>query len=407
MTRRVVLDSSRLEHLIGKVDAQQMIKLVGLFTSTARADLATCRQHLAAGDGVMLAFAMHKLKSSARTVGAMHFAETAESIESAGREARLDEVKRLFAVLEDSLVEVEAVIRTDVLRSTSGGASSGVGAGCNSRMKASVRLPGSPSKVAPRDVRPTLTKDDILEGLRGNEFEIHFQPKADTATLQVTGVEALARWRHRGRYVSPALFIAAAEQHDLIEMLSEALLSKALVGGAHLAEDGFPLPVSINFSSMWLANVHLPELIIACVVGTGLKPEDVTLEITEAGLSADMATALSALARLRRKGFNLSIDDFGAGSLSPEQLERLDVEEMKIDGGVVHRATLKPGGRSVLASAIDTARELKLTSVAQGIENREHLELAREVGCDQVQGWFIAPPMPAADLAVWLQERRQ
>lgn len=406
MTRAVVLDSSRLANLIGKVDAHQLSKLVGLFTTTARNDLATCRRHLTEGDGVMLAFAMHKLKSSARTVGAMHFAEIAESVEVAGREARLDEVARLFAELELALAEVEAAAQADIPSLTSGAMPEGT-AGCDRGMEAPVRLPGRPTGMAGRGAWPMLTKDDILEGIRGNEFEIHFQSKVDTLTLQVAGVEALARWRHKGQYVSPSVFIAAAEQHDLIEMLSEALLSKALVGSARLAEDGFPLPVSINFSAKWLANRHLPELIIACVVGTGLKPDDVTLEITEAGLADGMVTALNALARLRGKGFKLSIDDFGAGSLSLEQLGRLDVEEIKIDGGVVHRATQESAARSILASTIDIARELKATSVAQGVETREHLDLVRGAGCDQVQGWLIAPPMPVADLSVWLQERRQ
>jgi EAL domain-containing protein (putative c-di-GMP-specific phosphodiesterase class I)/HPt (histidine-containing phosphotransfer) domain-containing protein len=403
MTRAVVLDSSRLANLIGKVDAQQLSKLVGLFTTTARNDFVACRQHLTEGDGVMLAFAMHKLKSSARTVGAMHFAEIAESVEVAGREARLDDVARLFAELEVALAQVETAARAEIQPLSSVTTPDGR-TGCSGRMEASVRSSGRPAGMAGGQM---LTKDDILDGIRGNEFEMHFQSKADTLTLQVMGVEALARWRHKGRYISPAVFIAAAEQHDLIEMLSETLLSKALVSSARLAEEGFPLPVSINFFTMWLAVRHLPELIAACVVGTGLKPDDVTLEIPEAGLADDMETALNTLARLRGKGFKLSIDDFGAGSLSLEQLGRLDVEEIKIDGGVVHRATREAAARSVLVSTIEIARELEVTSVAQGVETREHLDLVRDVGCDQVQGWFIAPPMPVADLAVWLQERRQ
>jgi EAL domain-containing protein (putative c-di-GMP-specific phosphodiesterase class I) len=249
------------------------------------------------------------------------------------------------------------------------------------------------------------TQDDILDGIHCDEFEIHFQPMMEAATLRVVGVEALARWSHKGRYVPPTLFIAAAERYGLIPIMSEALLSKSLVASARLAERGFPLPVSINLSAPWLTNIHLPELVHACVVGTGLKPQDVTLEITEAGLADGMANALNALTRLRLMGFGLSIDDFGADAISLEQLERFEVRELKIDSGVLHKATQSPAARSVFAATVGMARELKLGSVVQGIESREHLDLARSAGCEMVQGWFIAPPMPVADLAVWLQER--
>lgn len=407
MTQRAVLDGAFLTRLIGRVDAQQASKLVGLFTATARNDLATCRQHLAEGNGARLAFAMHKLKSSARTVGAMRFAETAESIEEAGRTARVDEATRLFAELEDALAEVEGATRADSPLWNPSAASGTMAGGTNRAGTSSESAANGRPDVSVQGMQSALTQDAILDGIHCDEFEIHFQPVMEAVTMRVVGVEALARWRHKGRYVPPTLFIAAAERFGLISILSEALLSKSLVGSARLAERGFPLPVSINLSALWLSNIHVPELINACVVGTGLKPEDVTLEIAEAGLADGMAAALGALMRLRLMGFRLSIDDFGADAISLDQLDRFEVNELKIDSGVLHKATQGPAARSVFAATVAMARELMLGSVAQGIECSEHLELARNAGCDLVQGWFIAPPMPGADVAVWLQERHE
>ncbi len=251
-----------------------------------------------------------------------------------------------------------------------------------------------------------VSPGDILEGIHGDAFEVHFQPKVDAASLCAVGVEALARWRRDGKPVPPDSFIAAAEQHGLIGQLSEILITKALIAGARLEESGFPLSVSVNVSANWLSDVRLPEFILASIQATGFKAEHLILEITETGLMADMATALDVMSRLRLKGFKLSIDDFGIGYSSLEQLQRFPFSELKLDRSFVRGAAEKPAARAILASTLEMATKLKLTTVAEGVETQSDLDLVRGLGCDLVQGWFVARAMPLEQLIEWLKARK-
>jgi len=246
---------------------------------------------------------------------------------------------------------------------------------------------------------------DLQEGIRLDEFSVHFQPKVDAGTLRVVGVEALARWTHAGKSVSPDAFITAAERHGLIIPLSEMLVSKALVGGARLAAEGFPLMVAVNLSANWLTDIRLPEFIMATIHATEFRAENLILEITETGVMADVATSLDVMTRLRLKGFKLSIDDFGTGYSSMEQLQRFPFGELKLDRGFVQGAAEKPATRAILASTLEMARKLNLSTVAEGVETQADLDLVRGLGCDLVQGWFVAKAMPVEQLIGWLRER--
>jgi len=250
-----------------------------------------------------------------------------------------------------------------------------------------------------------ITPDDIQEGIRRNEFEVHFQPKADAATLSVVGMEALARWRHNGKMIPPEIFIGVAERYGLIAALSEVLVTKALAGGVCLTEAGHSLTIAVNLSANWLSDIRLPEFILATVQTTGFKAENLILEITETSVMEDMATALDVMTRLRLKGFKLSIDDFGTGYSSMEQLQRIPFGELKLDRSFVQGAAEKPAARSILASTLSMAMKLNLSTVAEGVETQQDLDLVRGLGCNLIQGWFIAKAMPVEQMLVWLKER--
>ncbi|MBV5276757.1 EAL domain-containing protein, partial [bacterium] len=243
------------------------------------------------------------------------------------------------------------------------------------------------------------------EGIRRNEFEVHFQPKVDATTLKAVGVEALARWQRHGKPVPPDLFITVAEQHGLIEQLSELLITQALIGGARLEEAGFPLAVAVNVSANWLSDVRLPDFIMDSIQATGFSAENLILEITETGVMADVTTALDVMSRLRLKGFKLSIDDFGTGYSSLEQLQRFPFGELKLDRSFVQGAAEKPAARAILASTLELAIKLKLSTVAEGVETQAELDLVRGLGCHLVQGWLIAKAMPVDILIEWLSAR--
>jgi len=262
---------------------------------------------------------------------------------------------------------------------------------------AALRPQGEPSFTTPQA---------ILAGIGNAEFEIWFQPKVKADSLVPVGVEALARWRQPdGSMVPPDLFIVAAERAGIIAQLSAVLVDTALREGARLHRAGFALTISLNLSALWLDDLQLPDLLLQTARGQGLQPSDINLEVTETGVTKDLATALDVLSRLRLKGFGLSIDDFGIGYSSFEQLGRIPFTEMKLDRSFVNRAGRDAAARAILESSMAMATKLALRTVAEGVETEAELALVRELGCDDVQGFLIARPMPCDVLIDWLHER--
>lgn len=253
---------------------------------------------------------------------------------------------------------------------------------------------------------PEVTSQTIREGIAADEFVIWFQPKVDAVSLRPVGVEALARWRHDGDFIPPDIFIILAEREGLIGELSQILVSRALTEGARLHDAGFPLKIAVNLSGRWLDDLNLPDFLLATAQAAGLHAGDVILEVTETGVMEDLTTALDVLTRLRLKGFGLSIDDFGIGYSSFEQLGRIPFTELKLDQSFVSRGNRDAAARAVLESSMDMARKLGLSTVAEGVETEADLELVRMLGCDGVQGFLVARPMPVADLLQWLIDKQ-
>ncbi len=255
-------------------------------------------------------------------------------------------------------------------------------------------------------VSPT-TPQAILAGIRDQAFSIWFQPKVDAHTLEPVGVEALARWRQAdGSFISPNLFIVAAERAGIIGQLSGVLLQLALREAAALHAAGYPMAISLNLSALWLDDLNLPDLLLRSALEQGLRPADITFEVTETGVTKDIAIALDVLTRLRLKGFSLSIDDFGIGYSSFEQLGRIPFTEMKLDRSFVQRSTHDAAARAIMESSMAMAGKLMLRTVAEGVETEGELQLMRELGFDEIQGYLIARPMPRDELLRWLRERR-
>ena len=275
-------------------------------------------------------------------------------------------------------------------------------------MRDLLRLASSvPISRQPIQSGSVLTPDAIRAGIAAREFSVWLQPKVNAQTLEPVGVETLARWRQTdGSYVPPDLFITVAERAGIIGELSGVLLGQALQQGARLHAAGFQLKVSINLSALWLDDLNLPDLMLRSVLAVHLTPADIILEVTETGVTKDVAIALDVLTRLRLKGFGLSIDDFGIGYSSFEQLGRIPFTEMKLDRSFVNRGTQDSAARAILESSMAMAQKLELTTVAEGVETEAELELMRDLGCDNVQGYLIARPMPADELIRWLGTRQ-
>jgi EAL domain-containing protein (putative c-di-GMP-specific phosphodiesterase class I) len=254
---------------------------------------------------------------------------------------------------------------------------------------------------------PAISVGDLLTGLESNQFVAYFQPKVDANSLEVIGVEVLARWNHpQHGILSPGLFVPLAENGGLIEILTMAIFKSAIDAGSQLHRLGYQLKIAVNYSAQSFGSLELPEFIVATSQAAGLDPRYLIIEVTESGLVHDPTVALDVLSRLRLKGVSLSIDDFGTGYSSMEQLRRIPFSELKIDQGFVRGAGQDATARSILESSIAMAKKLNLTTVAEGVETQEDLEVVRSLGCDLVQGYLIAKPMALADLIVWLQRKR-
>lgn len=342
--------------------------LAGLFIAMARQDLADVRRLLWTRDGQGLADIMHKLKSSALSVGAGCFSRLAADLEQSARNGLWREAEGRCGELEKALADFESASAEAVPCGDCCGGS-----------------------IAAEEMRQAILRD---------EFEVYFQPKVDAASLQPVCVEALARWHSdRHGWVPPEVFIRLAERHDLIGPLSELLLTKALFGGARLDRAGFPLTIAVNLSASWLAQPQLPEFILATLRAVGMPAGRVVLEIAEAE-ALDVAPAvLDGMERLRRQGLGFSIGGLTKAGWSPDWLRCMGFGQLKLG------RALRNAAHTTLPSRLEQVRALGIAMVAEGVETPEDLEWARALNCGLVQGHLIATAMPLEDLLRWLQVR--
>ena len=250
-----------------------------------------------------------------------------------------------------------------------------------------------------------IPEAEIIAGLRQHQFEPAYQPKVELASGNVVGAEALVRWRHPTRgLLAPWAFLEVIERNGLIGDLTWMMLEKAAHTCLAWHNHGWPLNVSVNLSLTSLEDLTLADRITQTVEKQGLAPKFMTLEITESAAMTNVATCLEGLARLRMKGFCLSIDDYGTGYSSMQQLGRIPFTELKIDKSFVTDSAANPQNRVILESSIDMASKLGLKTVAEGIETRSDWNLLKELGCTIAQGYYIAKPMSADDFLDWVPE---
>lgn len=240
----------------------------------------------------------------------------------------------------------------------------------------------------------SFTLEQILQGIRENQFEPFFHPKVDLKTGRLTGAEALARWIHPELgVIGPCDFILPLEQSGNIDGLTLLMLEKAAIACRALRERGKPLSISVNLSMVSLVDSMVADRIIRLVRDAGAEPCHIILEITESAVVTEVAQALENLSRLYISGFALSIDDYGTGYSSIQQLTRIPFSELKIDQSFVKDFAQNRLLRIVVESSLDMARKLQLRSVAEGVETQQDWDMLKSLGCDMVQGHFIAKPM--------------
>jgi len=270
------------------------------------------------------------------------------------------------------------------------------------KLAALIGLHQPPATPPPKPENMSFSEADISTALAAWQFEPFFQPLIDVASGSLQGAEALARWCHPERgIVDPYAFVPALEANRRIDDLTWIILEKAAAACRDWRAGGLDMAVSVNLSLRSLINVGFADRVTELVRAQGLEPKHMTLEVTETTAMTDMARVLENLARLRIKGFGLSIDDYGTGYSSLQQLSRIPFTELKVDQSFVMSALEKDSCRVILESSLDIARKLGLKAVAEGVEKRADWELLKNLGCDVAQGYFIARPMESAKIAEW------
>jgi diguanylate cyclase (GGDEF)-like protein len=243
---------------------------------------------------------------------------------------------------------------------------------------------------------------ELRRAIEREELRLVYQPKIDLQTGQVAGAEALVRWQHPERgLVQPADFIPFAEQTGFIKSITRWVIEAAARQCSRWSELGIVLQVVINISMQDLLDPGMPDAILAALRGNNVPARSLGLEITESGVMQDQAAAIEVLKRLRALDIDVAIDDFGTGHSSLAYVKQLQVGELKIDRSFVRSLVQDDKDRAIVLSIIELAHNLELTVVAEGVEDRNTLDILRKLGCDTVQGYVFAQPLAEQEFREW------
>jgi len=254
-------------------------------------------------------------------------------------------------------------------------------------------------------LRHLAITSELREAIEKDELLVYYQPKIDLRNRCLSGVEALVRWPHpKHGLLCPDEFIPLAEQTGLIKPLTLWVLKRSLAECAEKFPKNHDMRVSVNLSMRNLTDAQFPDEIAEVLGGFSIAAGGLKLEITETGLMEDPTKAIKAMDRLNAMGLHLSIDDFGTGYSSLAYLKQLPVNELKIDKSFGLSLANDGNSALIVRSTIDLAHKLGLNVVTEGVETAEAYRLLEDLGCDAVQGYYVGRPMPASDIATWVQK---
>jgi diguanylate cyclase (GGDEF)-like protein/PAS domain S-box-containing protein len=246
----------------------------------------------------------------------------------------------------------------------------------------------------------------LQRALEREEFMLHYQPQVDIRTGEIVGVEALLRWHPRGgTMVNPADFISVAEETGLIVPIGEWVLAAACMQHKAWKNAGFPpVRISVNLSARQFQRQDLATQIAQLLKDQDCTADWLSLEITESIVMENPEVAAETLHRLSEMGVHLAIDDFGTGYSSLSRLKRFPIDTLKIDRSFVRDINTDADDAMIVKSVIALAHNMKLSVIAEGVENANQLDFLSEHGCDQMQGYFFSKPVPAAQIDQFLTD---
>ena len=250
---------------------------------------------------------------------------------------------------------------------------------------------------------------DLRRALERGELLLHFQPKVDLASGEITGAEALVRWQHPQRgLIAPGMFIPLAEETGLILPIGEWVLATACAQVRAWQDAGLPVvPVAVNLSARQFRKADLAETVHRVLRECGIAPRLLELELTESMIMRDPLAAAAIMQQLKALGVSLALDDFGTGYSSLNYLRRFPVDCLKIDRSFISDAASDPSAAAVATSIVAIAHSLGLRAIAEGVETGEQLDFLRDCGCDSLQGYYFSRPVAGEAFAAMLREGRR
>ncbi|MCB1856815.1 MAG: EAL domain-containing protein [Gammaproteobacteria bacterium] len=256
-------------------------------------------------------------------------------------------------------------------------------------------------------IRWNLTMENALRrAIEQDGISLVYQPQFDLRTGNIVGLEALARWHHKGlEETPPEVFIKVAEETGLIHRLGERIMRLACLQAAHWQQEGFKqLKVSVNISLLQLKQGDFAQRLQEIITETGAPLELIELEITESTLMENAGFMENIINMLSVQGFNISIDDFGTGYSSLSYLKRLSINRIKIDGSFINDLPNDPNDAAICSAIISMAHNLELNVIAEGVETDEQMEFLRKEHCDEIQGYVYSRPISPQEVSEMIHQ---
>ena len=251
-------------------------------------------------------------------------------------------------------------------------------------------------------------ESDMHVALEQKQFELHYQPKVNTATGVMHGAEALLRWTHPEHgVIPPSKFIPIAEECGLIGALGAWVVREACRQARAWQLDGLPpLRIAVNISASQFRQGDIVSIIRDALDAVGLEARFLEIELTESVIMSDPEESIAILEKLSTMGVLVSIDDFGTGYSSMSYLRRFPIDKIKIDRGFISEAMSKPDDASIVRAIVSLAHNLRLKVVAEGVESNEQLDFLKTLGCEQYQGYHYSPALPAPQFQALVRSKR-
>ncbi len=261
--------------------------------------------------------------------------------------------------------------------------------------------------IRARAIERAFMEGELRHAIREGELRVHYQPKIDTLTSEIAGVEALVRWQHPQKgLLFPAAFMSIAERAGLVEAIGVEVARIAAIQLREWEKLGINWPLSLNVCPSQFVRREFSEQVLDYLKQIDLPTERLELELTETIAMSDTDLARLHLDRFREAGIKISIDDYGVGYSNLAQLYQLPFDILKIDRSLVDSIGIERRGEFIIDSTITMAKALGHKVVAEGVETVEQFEFLKQAKCDIIQGYYFARPMSGEDIVAWMQSRK-